>query len=185
MRRLAERPANMLFFAGSVIQESPLGFLWPKAKKGAEGRRVTDRRFLRVTEIFHSIQGESTWAGSPCTFVRLTGCPLRCVWCDTEYSFHGGEKKTLQEIHQEVDRIRVPVVEITGGEPLIHPNAFLLTRELLDRGYTVLVETSGAVDVGPSGHQGPQDHGPEVSRVRGGETRTSGRTWTTSLTGTR
>lgn len=108
---------------------------------------MTDRRFLRVTEIFHSIQGESTWAGAPCTFIRLTGCPLRCVWCDTEYSFEGGEKKTLQEIHQEVDRLGCPVVELTGGEPLIHPNAFLLTRELLDRDYAVLVETSGAVDV--------------------------------------
>jgi len=110
---------------------------------------VTDGKFLRVTEIFHSIQGESTWAGSPCTFIRLTGCPLRCVWCDTEYSFEGGEKKTLREIHEEVDRIGGPVVEITGGEPLIHPNAFLLIQELLDRDYTVLVETSGAVDVSP------------------------------------
>ena len=75
------------------------------------------------------------------------------------------------------------LVEITGGEPLIHPNAFLLTLELLDRGYTVLVETSGAVDVGPSGSQGPQDHGPEVPRVRGGRAKTSGPTWTTSLSG--
>lgn len=110
---------------------------------------MTDGKFLRVTEIFHSIQGESTWAGSPCTFIRLTGCPLRCVWCDTDYSFEGGERKTLQEIHAEVDRFGCPVVELTGGEPLIHPNAFLLTRELLDRKYTVLVETSGAVDVSP------------------------------------
>lgn len=110
---------------------------------------MTAGRFLRITEIFHSIQGESTWAGSPCTFVRLTGCPLRCVWCDTAYSFEGGEKKSLQEIHQEVDRFGCPVVEITGGEPLIHPNAVLLTQELLDRDYTVLVETSGSVDVSP------------------------------------
>lgn len=110
---------------------------------------MTDGKFLRVTEIFHSIQGESTWAGSPCTFIRLTGCPLRCVWCDTEYSFEGGEKKTLREIHEEVDRIGCLVVELTGGEPLIHSNAFLLTQELLDRDYTVLVETSGAVDVSP------------------------------------
>jgi 7-carboxy-7-deazaguanine synthase len=120
-----------------------------EGEEGFEGRRVTDRRFLRVTEIFHSIQGESTWAGSPCTFIRLTGCPLRCVWCDTEYSFEGGDKKTFQEIHQEVERFGCPVVELTGGEPLIHPNAFLLTQELLDRDYTVLVETSGAVDVSP------------------------------------
>ncbi len=105
--------------------------------------------FLRVTEIFHSIQGESTWAGLPCTFIRLTGCPLRCTWCDTEYSFHGGEKFTLDQILDRVAEIGTPVVEITGGEPLIHKNAFRLASLLLERGYTVLVETSGAIDVGP------------------------------------
>jgi 7-carboxy-7-deazaguanine synthase len=105
--------------------------------------------FLRVTEIFHSIQGESTWAGVPCTFVRLTGCPLRCVWCDTAYAFHGGERMELEEIVRRVEEIGTPVVELTGGEPLVHPNAFVLARMLLDRGYTVLVETSGAVDVAP------------------------------------
>lgn len=105
--------------------------------------------FLRVTEIFHSIQGESTWAGAPCTFIRLTGCPLRCVWCDTEYSFHGGEKMTLDAIIERTREIGTPVVEITGGEPLIHRNAFVLAERLLDEGFTVLVETSGAVDVSP------------------------------------
>ena len=105
--------------------------------------------FLRVTEIFHSIQGESTWAGLPCTFVRLTGCPLRCTWCDTAYAFHGGRKMGLEEIIAAVDANRTPLVEITGGEPLIHPNAFALCTTLLDRGYTVLVETSGAIDVAP------------------------------------
>lgn len=105
--------------------------------------------FLRITEIFHSIQGESTWAGLPCTFVRLTGCPLRCVWCDTEYAFHGGERKTLDEILQEVRAIGTPLVEITGGEPLVHANAFRLAEMLLDEGFTVLVETSGAVDIAP------------------------------------
>jgi 7-carboxy-7-deazaguanine synthase len=105
--------------------------------------------FLRVTEIFHSIQGESSWAGLPCTFVRLTGCPLRCTWCDTEYSFYGGEKMALAEIVGHVDRLGTPLVEVTGGEPLVHRNAFTLIRMLLDSGYTVLVETSGAVDVGP------------------------------------
>ena len=105
--------------------------------------------FLRVTEIFHSIQGESTWAGLPCTFIRLTGCPLRCVWCDTEYSFHGGEKISLDDIVSRVEEIGTPVVEITGGEPLIHRNAFVLAKRLLDAGYTVLVETSGAIDVEP------------------------------------
>lgn len=105
--------------------------------------------FLRVTEIFHSIQGESTWAGLPCTFVRLTGCPLRCVWCDTEYSFHGGEKMTLGQILDRVDDIGTKLVEITGGEPLIHRNAFVLAERLLERGCTVLVETSGAIDISP------------------------------------
>jgi len=107
------------------------------------------RDFLRVTEIFHSIQCESTWIGSPCTFVRLTGCPLRCTWCDTEYSFYGGERMSLDEIVEEVRKIDTPVVEITGGEPLVHPNAFTLARRLVDEGHTVLVETSGAMDVSP------------------------------------
>ena len=105
--------------------------------------------FLRVTEIFHSIQGESTWAGLPCTFIRLTGCPLRCVWCDTEYSFHGGEKIELDVLIARVQEIGTPLIEITGGEPLIHPNAFVLASRLLDLGFTVLIETSGAIDVGP------------------------------------
>jgi 7-carboxy-7-deazaguanine synthase len=105
--------------------------------------------FLRVTEIFHSIQGESTWAGLPCTFVRLTGCPLRCVWCDTEYAFHGGEKLDLADIIARVEQIGTRLVEITGGEPLIHRNAFVLAERLLELDYTVLVETSGAIDVAP------------------------------------
>lgn len=104
---------------------------------------------LRVTEIFHSIQGESTWAGLPCTFVRLTGCPLRCVWCDTDYAFHGGEKLELDEVLRRVRDIGTPLVEITGGEPLVQPAAFLLASGLLAEGLTVLVETSGAVDVAP------------------------------------
>jgi 7-carboxy-7-deazaguanine synthase len=105
--------------------------------------------FLRVTEVFHSIQGESTWAGYPCTFIRLTGCPLRCVWCDTEYSFYGGAKMSLDDLVAKCDEIGTNLVEITGGEPLIHRNAFVLARMLLDHGYTVLVETSGAIDVSP------------------------------------
>ena len=105
--------------------------------------------FLRITEIFHSIQGESTWAGVPCTFVRLTGCPLRCTWCDTEYAFHGGTRMTLDEILADVRRHPAAVVEITGGEPLVHPGAFDLADKLLAEGYTVLVETSGAFDIAP------------------------------------
>lgn len=103
--------------------------------------------FLRITEIFHSIQGESTWAGVPCTFVRLTGCPLRCSWCDTEYAFHGGSRMTFDEILEAVARHPARVVEVTGGEPLAHPGAFELVHRLLGEGYTVLVETSGAFDV--------------------------------------
>lgn len=103
--------------------------------------------FLRITEIFYSIQGESTWAGLPCTFVRLTGCPLRCSWCDTSYAFHGGERKTFDEIMEEVGRHPTRLVEITGGEPLSHPGALRLADLLLEAGYTVLVETSGAFDV--------------------------------------
>ena len=107
------------------------------------------RPFLRVTEIFHSIQGESTWAGLPCTFIRLTGCPLRCVWCDTEYAFYGGDRLELDDIMAKVEEIGTRLVEITGGEPLIHRNAFVLAERLLDRGYTVLIETSGAIDIAP------------------------------------
>ena len=105
--------------------------------------------FLRITEIFHSVQGESTWIGQPCTFVRLTGCPLRCTWCDTAYAFHGGERMTLDAIVDRVREIGTPLVEVTGGEPLAHANAFVLVRQLLDAGFTVLVETSGAFDIEP------------------------------------
>lgn len=101
---------------------------------------------LRVNEIFHSIQGESTWAGEPCTFVRLTGCPLRCTYCDTEYAFREGSSRTLRDLLDEVRRIGCPVVELTGGEPLAQRRAFDLIRLLCDAGHTVLIETSGAVD---------------------------------------
>jgi 7-carboxy-7-deazaguanine synthase len=106
-------------------------------------------RTLAVTEIFHSIQGESTWAGAPCTFVRLTGCPLRCVWCDTAYAFHGGERMSIEQIVGEVRARSAPLVEITGGEPLAQPAAGVLAEALLEAGYTVLVETSGAIDIAP------------------------------------
>jgi 7-carboxy-7-deazaguanine synthase len=104
---------------------------------------------LRVTEIFYSIQGESTWAGVPCTFVRLTGCPLRCVWCDTAYAFHGGERMSFDEIVARVRAYPADVIEVTGGEPLAHAPAYALTERLLEEGYTVLVETSGAFDIAP------------------------------------
>lgn len=102
---------------------------------------------LSVTEIFYSVQGESTWAGAPCTFVRLTGCPLRCSWCDTEYAFHDGNEMSLDEVMAEVASHSCKTVEITGGEPLAQKGAFALADRLLSEGYIVLVETSGALDV--------------------------------------
>ena len=101
---------------------------------------------MRVTEIFHSIQGESSFAGRPCLFVRLTGCPLRCAWCDSEYTFSGGADMTIEAVLEQVRTYHCPLVEITGGEPLHQPEAFLLAERLCDDGYTVLVETSGAMD---------------------------------------
>ena len=103
--------------------------------------------FLRISEIFHSIQGESTWAGTPCTFVRVTGCPLRCSWCDTTYAFQGGTRMSFAQILEAVASFPTRIVEVTGGEPLAHPGTFALTDELLKEDYTVLVETSGAFDI--------------------------------------
>lgn len=104
---------------------------------------------MRVTEIFQSIQGESTFAGAPCVFVRVTGCPLRCTWCDTTYAFHDGEEMNPDQIVARVEAYGCRLVELTGGEPLHEPAAFALITRLLDAGFTVLVETSGAVDVSP------------------------------------
>jgi 7-carboxy-7-deazaguanine synthase len=98
---------------------------------------------LTVFEIYASIQGESTHAGRPCTFVRLAACDLRCVWCDTPYAFTGGTRMSIEEILTEVDRLGVPLVELTGGEPMLQPEAPALMGRLLDRGYTVLLETGG------------------------------------------
>lgn len=102
---------------------------------------------MRVTEIFHSIQGESSYAGQPCVFVRLTGCPLRCTWCDTEYAFYGGTEQPIDEILSKVDSYGCRLVEVTGGEPLAQSDAFPLISTLCDRGYQVLIETSGAIDI--------------------------------------
>lgn len=102
---------------------------------------------MRVTEFFYSIQGESTYAGLPCTFVRLTGCPLRCTWCDSEYTFLGGTEMSLNEVMERVHAYECRLVEVTGGEPLHQPEAFSLIQRLCSEGYTVLVETSGAIDV--------------------------------------
>jgi 7-carboxy-7-deazaguanine synthase len=102
---------------------------------------------LLINEIFHSIQGESTHAGLPCVFIRLTGCPLRCSWCDTPYAFTEGVTMTLAAIVSKAESYRCPLVEVTGGEPLAQPNCLPLLRALCDAGLTVLLETSGAFDV--------------------------------------
>lgn len=102
---------------------------------------------LRINEIFHSIQGESTHAGRPCVFVRLTYCSLRCRYCDTEYAFFEGVERPLDEIVAEVARYRCRLVEITGGEPLIQRETNELMRRLLAAGHEVLLETSGALSV--------------------------------------
>jgi len=107
---------------------------------------------LRVTEIFKSIQGESTHAGRPCIFVRLTGCPMRCVWCDSEYTFAGGDHISIESILDQVRAFGGNLVEVTGGEPLAQKEGFTLIKQLCDEGYEVLVETGGYVstaDVDP------------------------------------
>ena len=101
---------------------------------------------LKVTEIFHSIQGESTHAGRPCVFIRLTGCPLRCTWCDTAYAFYGGRDFTENDVIEQVRAFGCPLVEVTGGEPLSQPEACSLLARLCDEGFEVLLETSGAID---------------------------------------
>jgi 7-carboxy-7-deazaguanine synthase len=98
---------------------------------------------LTINEIFYSIQGESTYAGRPCVFVRLTACDLRCSWCDTPYAFYEGRKRSLDEVLAEVDRAECPLVEVTGGEPLLQEDVYPLMQSLLDRGKTVLLETGG------------------------------------------
>jgi 7-carboxy-7-deazaguanine synthase len=102
---------------------------------------------LIINEIYQSVQGESTWAGLPCVFVRLTFCDLRCTYCDTAYAFYKGEKTSLSKIMEQVLDYKCPLVEITGGEPLLQKNVLPLMRELCDHGLTVLIETSGAHDI--------------------------------------
>ena len=112
-----------------------------------------------ITEIFKSIQGEGTRAGLPCIFVRLTGCNLRCTWCDTAYAFHGGKKMSVEEVLERVDELAgrkengshsavVPLVELTGGEPLLQEEIYPLAERLLSARYTVMIETSGERFVG-------------------------------------
>ena len=103
---------------------------------------------LRITEIFHSLQGESNTVGLPTVFVRLTGCPLRCQYCDTAYAFHGGEQRSLEDILETVAEYGAACVTVTGGEPLAQPGCLDLLSRLADAGYRVSLETSGALDIG-------------------------------------
>jgi len=138
---------------------------------------------LRVNEIFYSIQGESTHAGLPCVFVRLTGCNLRCVWCDTAYAFHEGESMSLEQILERVDGYGCGLVEITGGEPLLQPDVIPLMQALQQRGHAVLLETGGslsvdAVPVGvqriidvkcPGSGESERNHWENLDRLREGD----------------
>jgi len=135
---------------------------------------------LRITEIFLSIQGESSHAGRPCSFVRLTGCPMRCVWCDSEYTFTGGERISFDEIFAKLDEFGCPLVEVTGGEPLAQKNVFPFIAGLCDRGYEVLIETGGYVSTEavdprakiildvkcPGSGEAERNHWPNLERLR-------------------
>ena len=137
-------------------------------------------RVLRITEIFLSIQGESSHAGRPCSFVRLTGCPMRCVWCDSEYTFTGGERLSFEDIFAKLDEFGCDLVEVTGGEPLAQKAVFPFISELCDRGYEVLIETGGYVsteDVDPrakivldikcpASGEAERNHLPNLDRLR-------------------
>ena len=135
---------------------------------------------LRVTEIFRSIQGESTHAGRPCTFVRLTGCPMRCTWCDSEYTFTGGDHLSIDEVMKRVRDFACRLVEVTGGEPLAQREAFDLIKRLCDESYEVLIETGGYVSTGdldqrakvildvkcPASGEAERNHWPNLTRLR-------------------
>ncbi len=135
---------------------------------------------LRITEIFRSIQGESTHAGRPCTFVRLTGCPMRCVWCDSEYTFSGGDHISLEEVMAQVRVFGCRLVEVTGGEPLAQPNSLELIETLCAENYEVLVETGGYVSTEgvdprasiildvkcPGSGEEDRNHWPNLERLR-------------------
>jgi len=120
-----------------------------KRQQGPRSQREESAGVLRVTEIYKSIQGESTRAGLPCTIVRLTGCNLRCVWCDTAYAFTGGLEMHVNEVVGRCQELGCSLVEITGGEPLLQPDCVLLAQRLLEGGMTVLCETSGSVSIAP------------------------------------
>ncbi len=135
---------------------------------------------LRITEIFLSIQGESSHAGRPCSFVRLTGCPMRCVWCDSEYTFYGGERIAFDDIYAKLNSFACNLVEVTGGEPLAQKNVFPFITALCDHGYEVLIETGGYVSTEevdprakiildvkcPASGEAERNHWPNLDRLR-------------------
>ena len=108
---------------------------------------MNDQKTLRITEIFYSLQGESNTVGLPTVFIRLTGCPLRCLYCDTEYAFTGGQKITLAAILKQVKVYNTPHITVTGGEPLSQGNVLPLMAQLANKNYQVALETSGALDI--------------------------------------
>lgn len=135
---------------------------------------------LRITEIFLSIQGESSHAGRPCSFVRLTGCPMRCVWCDSEYTFTGGEHISFDHILSRLEEFSCKLVEVTGGEPLAQKNVFPFIEKLCDRSYEVLIETGGFVSTEevdpraaiildvkcPASRESERNYWPNLERLR-------------------
>ncbi len=137
-------------------------------------------RSLRVTEIFLSIQGESSHAGRACSFVRLTGCPMRCVWCDSEYTFTGGERMSFEKILAKLDEFGCKLVEVTGGEPLAQKRVFPFITELCNSGYEVLIETGGYVSTEnvdprakiildvkcPASGEAERNHWPNLAHLR-------------------
>ena len=139
----ADRSGNGLLRCQACLAALPV-----RSSKVQRSPETPEReKSLTVNEIYYSIQGESTWAGRPCVFVRLTFCDLRCNYCDTEYAFYEGKKQTLKEIVDTAAAFRCPLVEITGGEPLLQKNVLPLMSILADGGSTVLLETSGAHDI--------------------------------------
>lgn len=145
-----ESPAELTSF--SSMAENPFEMATNSKNAGSATPNSTESRdntILKVNEIFYSIQGESSYTGFPCVFVRLAECNLRCSYCDTEYAFYQWTEMTIPEILQKVDSYRCNLVEVTGGEPLMQPAVHSLMRQLIDRGKKVLLETGGHIDITP------------------------------------
>lgn len=119
----------------------------PSAKPRADPLSADRENTLRITEIYPSIQGETTHGGKPCVFVRLTGCNLRCSWCDSVYTFTGGEHRSVEDVAQEAHALGIHTVEVTGGEPLVQKAAVPLMQRLIELGHEVMLETSGSRDI--------------------------------------